>query len=62
MMSEQQILIAKLTSAIINQLNQIEDAVEREESIYSMLYLIKTEHNESFEKALIFLLKEGVVK
>ena len=62
MMSEQQIVIAKLTGVISTKLSQIEDTVEREASIYSMFCMIKEEHNESFEKALIFLLKEGVAK
>ena len=62
MMSEQQIVIAKLTGVISTKLSQIEDTVAREASIYSMFCVIKKEHNESFEKALIFLLKEGVAK
>jgi len=60
MMSEHQILIAKLTLAIAERLDMIEDPVEREGSIYSMLCVIKESHSECFEKALIFFLKEGV--
>lgn len=61
-MIEQQIFIAKLTNVISTQLNQIDDAIEREATIYSMLCVIKEDHSESFEKALLFLLKEGIMK
>lgn len=64
MMDERQmlILIAKLTGTISKQLTQIEDTVERESAIYAMLCVLKEDHSESFEKALIFYLKEGLMK
>ncbi len=62
MMDERQMLIAKLTEVISKQLNEIEDAVERESTIYAMVCVLKEDHGESFEKALIFLLKEGVMQ
>lgn len=60
MMSEENILIAKLTGAIVDQLNMIEDPVDREASIYASLCILKEDCGEHFEKALIYLLREGI--
>ena len=47
-------------SMIIQSLLSIDDPVECEGIIYASLCILKEECGEHFEKALIFLLKEGI--
>ena len=48
--------------AIVNLLDKLDEQTTREACIYPTMCMIKEVHPEAFENALVFYLREGVVK